>query len=497
MGQSLFFVGMFFREPGLRGGNPGSLARGMRALLLLSLLLVGCVGGAPPLPELVHDHTPHHGGVVGMVDDRHVEALALADGTVRVVLPDRARAPLALECARGSVTVGSGADAEGLTLTRASDSLAAKARRPKSSTIDARFDLELDGEALAIDFVLPIGARRGGAVGVPLEGCVAPAPGADGSRTGSLPRRRAPRCVLEFASEVSALAITPDASRLLVAAVDIGASAWNLPAVTLELGWDAPPPVVMSEPEAPHREAANAVVVSPDSNTAVVALEARLLLYSLADGKVLRELGRARGIVRNVAWSRDGALLLVSRFHEREATLLRAADGSLLRTLPTSDHAAAVAFNAHGKLAAVGTRGGEIHLFETATGLRFGVLRAGTRTVEALAFMAHPRAGPRGRLVSAGADGVLRVWDVERATELVRRDVGAPLFRLAVSPSHTTFATGDRMGGVRVHADDGKVIETLTDAADDVSVSDLAFAGTTLIASDSRGRVAVWDRASK
>lgn len=433
----------------------------------------------------MHDHTPHHGGVVGMVGDRHVETLALADGTLRVYLTDRWRKPLPLEDFEGTITIDSGDAQVTLPLRRGSDVLEARAATPKRATVGARIDLLFGEEPLSVEFLLPIGARSGGAAGVPLEGCVA--------RAGGTPGRRSPRCALAFASEVTALATTPDATRLLLAAVDVGTSVWTLPEVRLAFGWEAPPPLVMEKPEAPHREAANAIVTSPDSTEAVLALEGRLLVYSLADGKVLREIGPGRGVVRDVDWSSDGRLLVVARFYDRMATLLRADDGSLVRELALDDEVSAVAFDREGKIAAVGSRRGEIVLFDVASAKRIRSLRAGSRAVEAIVFAQPSGEADLSRLWSVGADGALRNFDVQSGDVIAISGVGGALHRIAISLDHGVIATGDRFGSVRLHDLDGKTIETLTPHREGASVLDLAFTGANLVASDSLGNVSVWD----
>ena len=52
-----------------------------------------------------HDHTPHHGGVVTMVGLRHLEAVAVPDGRVRVYVSDVWRRPVALDGWSGTVTL--------------------------------------------------------------------------------------------------------------------------------------------------------------------------------------------------------------------------------------------------------------------------------------------------------------------------------------------------------------------------------------------------------
>ena len=472
---------------------------GLAALALL-IALRAPTSTAPPaaspsaMPaEFVHDHTPHHGGVVGMVGDRHVEALALADGTIRVYLTDRWRVPLSLDDAGGSVTIGEGDGAKAFELSRAGQRLQARTTALATPTVATRVDLRVANEPVSIDFVLPVGARSGGAVGVPLEGCIAPAK----NDAQPAPLGRSARCTLSFATEVTAVATTPDAKRLLLAAVDVGTSMWKLPDVALELGLDQPPPLVMSSPEAPHREAANVIAVSPDSSRAVLALEGRLILYSLADGKVLGELGKGRGVVRDVDWSSDGTLLLVSRFYARAATLLGTVDSTLVRELPVAEEVAAVALSRDSRLAAVGTQRGKIVIFEASSGKALRMLDAGARSIDALAFVSKAASKGAVRLASAGADGVLRVFDVENGESVAAVTLEAPLYRLAAAPDGRTLASGDRVGRVRLHDADGAVIETLAEARNGSSVLDLAFAGNNLVTSDALGTVTVWDESPR
>src|ERR1043166_8774215 len=73
----------------------------------------------------IHDHTPHHGGVVTMVGMRHLEAVAARDGLVRVYPTDVWRAPLPLAGAGGTVMLDLADGRHELPLVAAGDALEA------------------------------------------------------------------------------------------------------------------------------------------------------------------------------------------------------------------------------------------------------------------------------------------------------------------------------------------------------------------------------------
>jgi Cu/Ag efflux protein CusF len=197
---------------------------------------------APPAAEGavpgMHDHSPRHGGVVGMSGMRHLEALAQADGTVRVYLTDFHREPLALDDVTGHVTLELPAGDRELALRVVGDALEAKGEPLADPEVTAHVELKVGADPIEMDFVLPIASAQTGAAGIPTKGC-SPIP--------AEPGRCAPRCALEFDRPVTALAATRDGGTLLVAAVDVGLSAWRLPEGTFLHGFEAPPPIEVPE----------------------------------------------------------------------------------------------------------------------------------------------------------------------------------------------------------------------------------------------------------
>jgi len=427
----------------------------------------------------VHDHTPHHGGVVGMAGDLHLEALAAPDGRVRVWLTDFWRRPLPAAGATGTVTLELADGDRELGLAAAADALETSGPALHGPEVTAHFALRVGGKPVEMDFVLPIGAGGAGAAGVPVHGCVAPA--------GSPGAARAPRCTLDFARPVTVVAATPDGALALVAAVDLGVSAWRLPAGQLALAFAPPPALVVPGPEGlrAHSESANDLAVRPDGGEAVVALEGRLLRYTTGSGRLVRELAAPRGVLRSIAWSPDGASLLVTAFYDASAHLVRAEDGRELRRFPVEREGAGVAFAPDGRQVAVGSELGSVALYPIDADTPSRVLPAMPGPAGVLLFAGK-------HLLVGGNDGALRVFDAESGALVGEGPPGTGVTRLAAAPGARRVASAHNDGSVRVSAlPDATVVTTLTWHTH--QVLGLAWAGPVLVSGDTAGHVALWD----
>ena len=107
---------------------------------------------------MVHDHTPRHGGVVGMAGTRHVE-IVLDARTIRVYLSDLHRAPLTLDGVSGTATLRDAASPQTprtVKLARQGDGLQAPLPKLDGPTVDARVDLATGSGPVLIEFTLPI-----------------------------------------------------------------------------------------------------------------------------------------------------------------------------------------------------------------------------------------------------------------------------------------------------------------------------------------------------
>ncbi len=428
----------------------------------------------------VHDHTPHHGGVVAMVGMLHLEAVASPAGAVRVYLSDVWRRPLPVADVTGSVTLGFGDGRLELPLVPRDDALEATGPPLTTHEVPAHVQLTRAGESIEEHFVLPLGDGRAGVAEAPLEGCVPPPP--DPAATGRLPR-----CTLTFHQPVTFIASVPDGSLVLVAVVNGGVSAWAMPATAFRLGFASPPPVTAPIDAPAHPDAVGAMAVSPDGRETVLIVENRLLVHSTATGALARELPAFKGVVRDVAWSGDGSRLLVTLFYDAAAHVLAAGDGRELARIPVEREGSAVASSPDRRTVAVGSEVGPIAVVDLAGERPPVVLADARRPITALAFAGD-------RLVSAASDGAVRVW--KDGAIVAHTATGPGLFRLALAPGGRLIAAAGLDGTIRLlDLESGEPVEAI--AWHHAAVWGLVWAGTTLVSGDAQGHVALWDLADR
>jgi DNA-binding beta-propeller fold protein YncE len=422
----------------------------------------------------IHDHTPHHGGVVAMAGMLHLEAKAAPDGRLQLYLTDVWRRPLPLDDVRGSVTLDLPDGRRSLPLAVGGEALEAQGPPLTQASINAAFALRRAGQDVDLAFLLPLQRGDTGAAGIPVAGCLP-------SRAGN----RGPRCTLRFARPVVAVALAPDAATLLVAQVDFGISAWRLPAAEFSRGLAPPPAVTVPVDEPPHPEAPNAMLVRPAGGEAVVAMENRLIVYSLASGEVLRAFAAPGGIVRALAWSPDGGALLVASFYDPAAYLLDAADGRVRQRFPIEREGAAAAFAPDGRTLAVASETGPAVLFAIDPPAAPRVLRGTGGALRSLAFAGD-------RLIGAGDDGFLRIWNRADGVLVLERRIDRTVRAMTVRGEGGLAAAVGREPAIQIVAlSDGSTVGTLAWHAD--QILSLAWAGTTLVSGDSAGHVALWD----
>jgi hypothetical protein len=462
----------------LDGALPGTrvrfrVVRDGAALALVGIEPIGEAHGTSPS---VHDHGPRHGGVVREVEGIHVEMVATPDGRIRIYSSDAWRRPLPADGATATVKLRLPSGDRTLELAPAGDALEARTTPFDADTALAEVTITRAAVRRDMSVLLDLTGERAGVAVAPRTTCVPPA--------GVVPGARGPRCVIGFGGGFTAIATTPDGARAIVAVSHAPTSVWDLPAATIAMGIEPLPPIVV--PGGVHEPDARAIVVRSDGAEIAVAAGPTLFFYDAASGRYRRKVDGPGGAIRALAWSPDGACLLVAAAGDGNAHLLDARDGRVVRTLAGSGQAQAVAFDADGGLAAVATGEGTILLADPAGASAPRVLTPSSQGLTVVAFTPD-------RLLAAGDDGVLHVLDRTSGAETARSEIGAAVRLLAVARDGRHVATADAERVLRVHRlPDGAVVETLPFHQATISV--LAWgAGPTLVSGDNDATLAVWD----
>jgi hypothetical protein len=417
----------------------------------------------------MHDHTPHHGGVVRMDGDLHVETAAAPDGRVRVYLSDLRRRPLPVRGVTGSVTVLRPDGSLELPLRPGDDALEASGPPLAVGDVRVRVALVHAGRTVELHPVVPVGIVPGLA-GLP-RACT-PVVGPP------LRNQILPECTVSFARMVRAVAPLPDGYTVLVAVFGHGVSIWQLPAGGAVGAFD---PMPGGEPEAEHVHPVDALAVRPDGREAAVAIRGSVLRYALPDGRLVATLARDHHLVRALAYSADGTRLMLGTFSDGSVHTVSAADGRVLARLGLERSLTAATLAADAAVLASET--GPLSLF--AAGLD------GEARVLDAAAPARAVALARTRVLAASDDGSVAGWNVPSGRLAYRTPPGTPLLALAVQPGGRVVAIGAHDGAVRLHrVADGRVVRTL--AWHTAPVQALAWAGRRLISGDASGQLAVW-----
>ena len=448
-----------------------------RALSVTRLTTVGAAReGQPGL----HDHTPHHGGVVSMWGTTHLEVAASPDGILRVYVSDVWRRPLSAASWTGSVTLDLPAGNVTIPFVAHDDALQADGPPLSLATLLAHVHVTDGSEPIELHVLLPLHVDTTGAALAVKPECV---PLARSSGEG-----RAPRCTLTLPNSITAVTATPDHTTILVAVAGVGVTAWHLPGVALAFGLAPAPPTMVSPEHVPHGEVVSTLAVSPDSREVMVGTAQRLLRYSLVTGRLLRELPGQGGVVRRVVWSPDGSHLLVTAFGDAAGHFLEAEDGHEVRRVEVGGATAAAAFSADGHWAAIGSEAGSITLVDMTGVVPERTLSEPQRATENVAFAGD-------RLVSAGLEGLLRTWEAASGRLLSQVELGSPALSLAVAEDGQRVAVAGLDWTLRLYdTARAEVVETLVFHR--AAVYGLAWAGQDLFSGDNEGRLAAWEGAA-
>jgi WD40 repeat protein len=147
---------------------------------------------------------------------------------------------------------------------------------------------------------------------------------------------------------------------------------------------------------------------------------------------------RHRGIVREVAFSPDGALLATAAV-DNSALIWRRSDGAIIHRLAhPAPGVTGLDLRRDGNVLATAAYDGNIRLWDVSTGALLKTLHDQPSTVWTIAF------SPDGKLLASGGnDALVRVWDVERGALLrTLRGHQRIVWSVAFSPDGRTLASG-------------------------------------------------------
>jgi len=429
--------------------------------------------GGPPTPRPgIHDHRPHHGGVVTMIGLRHLEATATPAGALRVYVTDVWRRPIPLEGWTGKVTLRRGAGTTTIDVLPTADSLGATGPplAGDSVLVELRIRPPDDAEPLVANLILPLAPGLPGAAIAPRVQCD---PASLRSRPGAL-------CLLEFGEPVTALAPIGDTPDVLLGIANAGPSAWSLDDGRLLHAFVTPPAVEGSPTSLPHAEIVDAMAVAPDGAEAIVATEGRLLRYDTRSGRLLRILPSPAALLRSLEWSPDDASLLAIPNRGTGGWRIAATDGASDATpsVPSPITAGTVAEDS---TAVLGTEAGGVYVVR---GDARALLASVPRPVRALAI-----AGAR--LVVATGAGTVETRDMATGTVVAATEATSPCHRIAVSPDARLVACAAFDQAVHVsEIATGRAVVTFP--GNGALVQALAFVAGDLVTADANGAVVRW-----
>jgi len=463
----------------LRDVTPGTEVRFRLAREgeMLVVTTIEAAGGAPRPRPGIHDHRPHHDGVVTMIGLRHVEVSAQPGGHVRVYLTDAWRQPLPLDGWDGQVVLAGPDGSHTVRLVAGDDALTGGGPAISGDEVLAHLRLLRVGEPAPLEAHMTVPLRPG------MSGTgVAPRVRCDGTPPD------APRCTLAFSQGITALSAIPGTSHVALGIVSAGVSVWDVTTGAFVRAFEPPPSLATAATGLPHPEIVDALSVGPDGTQTMVASEGRLLRHATASGRLLRVLPSPEVLVREIVWERAGPSLVVFGAYSSQAWRISASDGAGVADLRMPARVTAVVGSDGGRVV-LGDESGHVRSFDGRDDVRGRLLSNVAPPVRGLGL-----AG--GRVVIATGAGTLEIVDAERGTRMGRSTPASPCYRLAVSQRTGLAACAAFDRTIRLHdLSSGVVTAVLT--RHQALVLGLTWTEAALVSGDGDGVVAVWEPAAR
>lgn len=186
--------------------------------------------------------------------------------------------------------------------------------------------------------------------------------------------------------------------------------------------------------------------VSPNGRMLAAGSRSGLVLvYALADtAEPIIRINKPDTQVAQLRFSPDGQTLAVA-YSTKEVVILQLADSQTRRAWTFDTVPQAITYSGDGSLLVVGTQGGKLHFVDLTAGTAHAV-HAHQGRISAIEFLPDGK-----RLVSAGRDKKLNLWDVpSRSRVAVLSGHQRQVFAIDVSADGQTIASGGLDGDLRL-----------------------------------------------
>jgi WD40 repeat protein len=259
------------------------------------------------------------------------------------------------------------------------------------------------------------------------------------------------------AGPVTALSLNQAGTQVLSASMDGTVKLWQVPT--------APAKAFT------HPEAVTSVVLSPDGTKLLTGCtDKQARLWNLTNGQMERAFPGNTLAVTSVAFSTNGTLA-AGGGADKTVTIWNVADAKVVKKLTLPAAVTSVAFppaaNAPPAQVAAGLADNSVQLLDIAKGTAVKTFSGHTGAVSAVDFL------PKGdQLISASADGTVRVWNIADGMAKTKLEYGSAVHGIALTKDAARLAAGGAGKTVKVwNLADGKETASIATSAEVRSIA--------------------------